>query len=171
MTILRCDRNVLLVEGTEERLVIPELVEKATGILWGDRRAKEHPVEIHMCGGDREVLNRKRVNALLKTPHLEAIGLVIDANGAAAQRWQRVRDRFEHSFPSLPDSIPPEGLFALNAAGLRLGVWIMPDNQRTGMLETLLCDLIRQDQMPVFEHAKQATAQAQAIPRHSRMLI
>lgn len=164
MTVPRCDRNLLLVEGVEERFLIPELVEKAGRIEWGDWKQRLHPVEIRSCGGASNLLDRDRIVAVLNTPGLETVAVVIDANGDVASRWQQVRDRFVAQFPLLPIEMPAAGLIESNAARLRLGVWIMPDNQRMGMLESLLCDLIRQDQMPVFEHAKQATAQAQAIP-------
>ncbi|MCI0360755.1 MAG: hypothetical protein L0211_19940 [Planctomycetaceae bacterium] len=155
---------MLLVEGNDERFTIPELVEKAALVAWGDRERKQHPVEIFTCGGDKEVLKRKRINALLKTPNLEALGIVVDANGSVTNRWQQVRDRLLARFPTLPEAMPAAGLIETNDAGLRIGAWIMPDNQREGMLETLLCDLIRADQIPVFEHAKQATALAKTIP-------
>jgi len=162
MTIPRCDRNILLVEGVEEKFLIPELIEQAGNIPWGDYKKKLHPVEMRMCGGVVNLLDRDRVAAILKTPNLESVGVVVDANGNLAARWEQVRDRFNASFPSLAHQMPATGLIEVNAVGLRLGIWSMPDNQSEGMLETLLQRLIPQNQLPLLDHAKTAAATARA---------
>ncbi len=160
MTIPRCDRNLLLVEGVEEKFLIPELIEQALRIEWGDRRRKQHPVEIKMRGGIELLLDRDFILNVLRIPALEALGVVVDADGNVAARWQQIRARFVDSFPELPPQLPTDGLVLSNQSGMRLGVWIMPDNRSVGMLETLLVQLIPDKQQPLLLHANESIAGA-----------
>ena len=45
--------------------------------------------------------------------------------------------------------------------GVRVGVWLMPDNRRIGALEDFLKDLI-DDSDPLLRHAEKSTAEAKA---------
>jgi hypothetical protein len=63
---------------------------------------------------------------------------MIDANGDAEARFNQIRARCKSQFPSMPQSLPDGGLIHTNDDGGKLGVWLMPDNQSHGMLETFL---------------------------------
>lgn len=78
------------------------------------------------------------VEAEFKESRLEALGVVVDANGDAAARWDQLRRSLGREFAGLPDQIPAEGLEVVHAQRPRFGVWIMPDNRCKGMLEDLL---------------------------------
>jgi hypothetical protein len=52
--------------------------------------------------------------------------------------------------------LPSDGLIETNADGLKLGVWLMPDNQSRGMLETFLMYLAPQDNDAVLRYAAEA---------------
>ena len=84
---------------------------------------------------------------------LEALGVVVDANGDASTRWDNLRERCTSEFSDLPDQIPAEGLEVLHSGGQRFGIWIMPDNRLTGMLEDWLVRLIPEASSPLFELA------------------
>jgi uncharacterized protein DUF3226 len=58
--------------------------------------------------------------------------------------------------------LPASGLFYEVPDKPRFGVWLMPDNVRTGMLETLLLAL-RTGDPSLHAHACDATAQARAL--------
>jgi len=52
---------------------------------------------------------------------------------AGQDRWKRIRQLFLDAFSELPDEFPKQGLIHSNENGLKLGVWIMPDNQTNGI--------------------------------------
>lgn len=150
--------NWLLVEGEQDRRVIPELVESA-GITWGNTR-KERLVEIRTFGGiDR--LDRLLLATELKRSGLRNLGLVIDANSDPAARWRRVRELAGLHFTDFPESPSESGtLITSHARGVRFGVWMMPDNSARGMMETFLGRLVAEDD-PVWNQAVNAATEAE----------
>lgn len=150
--------NWLLVEGEQDRRVIPELVESA-GIDWGDTRS-ERLVEIRTFDGiDR--LDRVLLATELKRSGLRNLGLVIDADSDPEARWKRVRDLASLHFADFPDSPRQGGALVTNSdRGVRFGVWMMPDNSARGMMETFLGRLVAEDD-PVWSPAVEAVAGAE----------
>ena len=132
----------MLVEGATELRVIPELME-ANGIAWGPR--KNPIVHITPNNGVSELLKRGVIESELAASGLEALGVVIDANGDAGRRWSQIRDRCRDEFDELPEEIPEDGLEVDHRDGPRFGVWIMPDNRFSGMLEDFLIRLIPEE--------------------------
>jgi hypothetical protein len=88
------------------------------------------------------LLEPTNIEAAARTPGRQAVGIVIDANDQFDSRWLRVRNCCLGIAANFPADLPSEGLIHQNEAGLRVGVWIMPDNQSRGMLETFLSGLI-----------------------------
>ncbi|MEX0867022.1 MAG: DUF3226 domain-containing protein [Pirellulales bacterium] len=157
----RVHQRVLLVEGEDDKRVIPEIVE-ANGLTWGETAA-EAIVFIKPIGGIDKLTEPGTISAEAKASGLQTLGVVIDANDSAEQRFQSLRSACLESFPNLPDSLPIDGLIH-DTNGLRLGIWLMPDNQSRGMLETFLAYLAGGDESdPLFEHAKRACDQAKQI--------
>lgn len=147
----------LLVEGDTDKRVIPYLME-ANGIEWGPR---ENPIVfIQSYGGMDELLKRDVIENELKVARLEALGVLFDANGDARKRWDQIRNRYSDEFDSLPDEMPEAGLNLNHALGPRFGVWIMPDNRFSGMLEDLLVRLIPADSRTLYDLAESCVAQA-----------
>lgn len=136
----RIKHNRLLVEGDEDKRVIPELIE-ANGIPWGERRS-EAIVDIESYGGIENLLDRKVIATELKASGLSALGILVDANDDRESRWRRLREACLPSVSDIPDALPEEGLVHPCDFGIRLGVWIMPDNRMQGMLETFLSLLV-----------------------------
>ena len=128
-------------EGATDQLVIPSLMEK-NGVPWPSSKV---PVFIEELDGVDEILRPGRLELELSASELEALGVVIDADGDAAARWDQLRTRCGSEFPELPNQIPTGGLEVVHADGSRFGVWIMPDNRFKGMLEDLLVRLIPGD--------------------------
>ena len=144
-------------EGAKDLRVIPYLIE-ANGVVWvpdGD------PV-VHIApnNGAEQLLKQGVIESELRASGLEALGVVIDANGDARRRWSQVRDRCRNEFDGLPDEIPEEGLKVNHRDGPRFGVWIMPDNRFCGMLEDFLIRLIPDELGPLYGLAQNCVAEA-----------
>lgn len=134
--------NRLLVEGDEEVRLFPQLLDKH--VDWGNRR-EEWVVEIIKCDGVEPILDSGLVGMHSKTSGLRALGIIVDADANVENRWTRIKNRWPKEFGELPDDLPPDGLIHKGLKGPRLGVWIMPDNRSSGMLETFLGALLRPD--------------------------
>lgn len=146
----------LLVEGAEDRRVIPELVEQATGLRWGEAKEPKlvdivvaAPVDSRAprdCGGVECLLEPDYIATEYKTARLQALGVVLDADDDLAGRWRRLRSRCGLPFAGdLPEALPEAGLVHAPSSGARFGVWLMPDNSQRGMLETFLLSLRSED--------------------------
>jgi len=55
----------------------------------------------------------------------------------------------------IPDEMPEEGL-VLELDGVRFGAWIMPDNKKSGMIETFAYQLINEDDKEIWTYAQEA---------------
>jgi hypothetical protein len=127
--------KVLLVEGKQDRFVIPELIE-ANGIDWG---SKDDPVVfIRDFDGYQGLVNPDVIATELQASGLISLGIMIDADDDPISRWQSIRNASLISIPDLPTTLPSDGLIHTTSMGIRFGVWIMPDNEMCGMLETFL---------------------------------
>ncbi len=151
----------LLVEGDEDKRVIPQLIE-ANGIRWGEKR-DTWIVEIEQCDGFENMVKQGVIEIELKASGREVLGIIADANDKAEERWESLRNRCIQSFPDLPSELPPTGLVCESETGLRLGVWLMPDNQSHGMMETFLTYLVPDGSNPVLKYAESARDEARAI--------
>ena len=147
----------LLVEGDTDKRVIPYLME-ANGVEW---EADNSPVVfIQTHGGIDELLKRRIIENELKVDKLEALGVLFDANGDARQRWNQIKNRYRDEFGNLPDEMPEAGLNLDHALGPRFGVWIMPDNRFSGMLEDFLAQLIPDESRDLYQIAKNCVAES-----------
>ncbi len=87
-----------------------------------------------------------RVTARLKEPGLEPIGVVLDADLDILERWQRLRGRLmANGYLAIPERPIPTGWISVEANLRRIGVWLMPDNQQSGILEDFVATLIPDD--------------------------
>ena len=148
----------LLVEGDTDRGVIAGLME-ANGVAWPD--PPESPVFIDSRGSVDEILKPGVLEAELGASGLEALGVVVDANGDANTRWNDLSECCSSEFPDLPDEIPAQGLETVHSGGPRFGIWIMPDNRSTGMLEDWLVRLIPEASGPLYELARNCVSDSQ----------
>lgn len=87
---------------------------------------------------------------------------MVDANGDPTGRWEQLRVRLTGLYPSFPTELPPIGVVHEVPDKPRIGVWLMPDNVRAGMLETLLLAL-RTGDAALHDHAREATTQARLL--------
>ena len=98
---------------------------------------------IYQCGGDLEVL--KRLNALILQPAPpERIGVILDADyGNIESRWGQVREKLKNHSYSMPGQPAPNGTIIEGGEDIPvIGVWLMPDNQTSGLLEDFLMPMV-----------------------------
>ena len=123
--------KVLLVEGKQDLRVIPELIE-ANGVPWG---TKKNPIVlIRDYDGYPNLVNSDVLQAEFQASGLSSLGIVIDADENASQRWTSLRNAASRLIPDLPISLPENGLIHNTAQGVAFGVWIMPDNNTSGIV-------------------------------------
>ena len=134
----KIETKKLLVEGAEELRVIPQLM-AANGVTWN---RGEEPLNIINCDGVENLLKPKYISTQPKTPNgLTHLGIIIDADEEPDNRWKSLYNACLPNIPSLPQNLPAAGLIMTLESGIKFGVWMMPDNQSRGMLETFLAYL------------------------------
>lgn len=144
----------LLVEGPDDKWAIIALLERH-GLSF-DAPWMPH---VHDAEG---------VDGLLMASPIDAknhprLGIVLDADLDVASRWQALRDRLRGVDIDVPASPPRQGLTMPGFfRDYRLGVWLMPDNHSTGMLEDFLARLIAPGE-PTWAHACEATTRAREL--------
>lgn len=154
-------KNVLLVEGQDELRTIPELIE-INGVNWGSR--KNPVVLIKDCEGCENIIDKDIIAVELKADGIEALGILLDADEFPIDRWIAIRNACRNSkaMSNMPDKLPEEGLIVKADNGVRVGIWIMPDNKLPGMLETFLGYLLPTDATSLWEFATSTTDAAKA---------
>lgn len=148
----------LLVEGYEDMRVIPELIE-ANGIPWGESK-DEAVVEIKSLGGIENLLDSSEIYTQLQISRLSALGLIVDADEEPIARWEQVRNACLPTITDFPEDLPETGLIHQTSFGVKFGVWMMPDNQMAGMLETFLAYLIPDEDDDLWDYAREAVLEA-----------
>jgi hypothetical protein len=156
----------LIVEGNQDKRVIPELME-ANGVTW--EKGKE-PVYIEAYGSD-EFINNKKISTRLKASGLTHLGLIIDADENPKDRWQSIRNAclkvkaIPKSIDNLPEQMPETGLIINIPNGtefIKFGIWMMPDNENRGMLETFLAYMIPSESEPLWQYTQEVVIEAKA---------
>lgn len=149
--------RLLLVEGEEDKRVIPWLIE-STGIEWGPSNS---PIVNIVCSdGVDELLSPGFIETHLKSSGLSSLGVIVDANDSLENRWARIKARISHRFPEAPDRIPETGAVLNGEDDPVFGAWIMPDNISRGMLETFLMFLRPEDNQPLLDLADKVVSEA-----------
>ena len=142
--------KVLLVEGDNDCHVVMSLCAAHT-IPEG--------FGIYQCGSDDGVL--KRLNALIIRPEPpQVIGVMLDAdNPSLTGRWSNIQKKLGHynyTFPATPD---PDGtIIEGSSSEPKLGFWLMPNNQVSGMLEDFCAELAEPESL---SFAQECVEQAQ----------
>lgn len=126
-------KQVLLVEGRDDQHVI-----------WALCKKFELPenFEIKAVDGIDSLLEQLPV--WLKAAGISTIGIVIDADVNMKHRWDAVKGILKRKYPQFPEEAGRHGT-VFQEGGSKLGVWLMPDNQMSGMLETFIEFLIPMD--------------------------
>ncbi len=147
----------LLVEGRREQFVIPYLIE-GNGVPWGPRNSPI--VEIEEFNGVQNLLAPDAIPLTFKAPGVTTVGVIVDADDDLVARWRAIRNRVISLFPDVPEKWPDAPLIRKGETGQKLGVWIMPDNSTTGMLESFLQYLAPTESDDLLDYAKQVCGEA-----------
>jgi hypothetical protein len=91
---------------------------------------------------------------------LKILGIILDADDEPADRWQSMRNCLLDRYPDIPEELPATGL--IHPGEITVGVWMMPDNQQRGMLETFLEFLLPDNSEELWNLASQTCEQAAA---------
>ena len=165
----------LWVEGKSEQKIIPYLME-ANGISWPDN---PFPVYIHDKSGFSNISKNEDLRAFFKV-HLRMshFGIIVDADNPAPfdrqkrpqSRWQSLQDTILRFLPDIQKiHLQKDGaVFDVDANStipnkVRFGIWVMPDNQNPGMLETFLARLIPDGLPQLWQHTQASVLQAQQL--------
>jgi hypothetical protein len=152
--------NLLLVEGKDEQFTLPYFMDEYT--VWGDTE-RDRVVEIKQLDGVENLLKPGLIEAESKTPGIKAFGIILDANDSFESRWTRVLERCREISADFPEDLPAEGVIHVDDAGLRIGVWVMPDNKSRGMLETFVSQLLTPERTPLWDLARESCDKASGI--------
>lgn len=130
-------KHVLLVEGREDREVIYQLCNhhKLDNRRLFDIEAKDGYEQLR---DDLSVRPRTGI---------DIIGAVVDADTDLLQRWQSLRDALDRNgYPRLPATPDEAGTIIDPGTALlpKAGIWLMPDNRLTGMMEDFLQQLVQE---------------------------
>ena len=128
--------QVLLVEGNDDLHVIAALCKKFQ---------IEENFHIEDCKGVSNLLQGLPIR-LKGTGEIHTMGIVIDADIDLNSRWNEIKSILIRSgkYSSIPEKFPKDGLILLpnNIDDIKIGVWIMPNNEVNGMLEDFISFLI-----------------------------
>ncbi len=150
----------MIVEGREDLYAVCGIMR--AHIAWS-AVADEYPVYISSGGGAEEILSAELISLRLRARLTRTLGVMLDADESPKGRYAGIRSQCIPDFPNMPETLPVDGLIVDNAAGKRLGIWIMPDNVTEGALEVFLRYLVPDDSKKVWDHAVDSTSAAKGV--------
>ncbi len=122
----------LLVEGNDDKHVLMALCQL---------HSVPENFNIIDCVGINNLL--KQLPRRLKESDIETIGVIIDADIDIKARWQSLSTILTNAGFRPPVSISPGGVLIVHPEStIKIGVWIMPNNNLNGMLEDFLSFLV-----------------------------
>lgn len=124
--------RILLVEGPDDKHVIRHI---------RDRHGDLAHFEIRDTGGIDNLLDA--IEAETKVAKRQSVGLLVDANSSLDDRWHSLADRLRNAGIEPPQTLEKEGCVIPGRP--RLGLWLMPDNRKSGELEDFVQTLIPAD--------------------------
>jgi len=157
--------NKLLVEGDTDKRVIPEFIEQ-NGIEWENNK-KQPIVYIKPENGIDDLLNIDVIKSELNRTSLKNLGIILDADEKPKDRQEAINNickslKEDQRF-LLSDNLTEDGLIFELKYGVKFGIWMMPDNQNQGMLETFLFYLITDnnpEDNPLWQYTKEVVKEA-----------
>jgi hypothetical protein len=128
------DERIILVEGNDDVHAIVHVLKKRGLFIEGY-------MKLHDSGGWDNLISAVPVR--LKSAAHRVIGIVADADNCLDARWSDICKAVrKFGFNELPAAAPKTGYVAQNDAGVRVGIWLMPNNLDNGALEDFLLTLV-----------------------------
>jgi hypothetical protein len=182
-------RNRLLVEGSDDIHVISELLRQHNlTILRNENDKSIAPLKLNFTinsspkeldieseTGIENIIKKFRSLITFETNELDAIGIILDFDSPNEEQSNERNVAVESAINALnnsnkwdiPDKLSilrPSGFIAEPCSNLenvpKIGVWLMPDNQQRGMLETFLQRLIPEPRQKLLDYASEVTDKA-----------
>lgn len=153
-------RPVLRVEGTDDLHAIRHLLVRRGIVPPDPEEAPDWCPEVSKAksGGRAKLLATAATRISLSAG--APVGFVMDANDSLDESWSAISARIRTAGLRPPKWIPKNGYIGhSDAYDTRVGVWLMPDNESEGALESFLETLIPAGDTLV-EHARVATEEA-----------
>ncbi|MBL7988094.1 MAG: hypothetical protein JNJ94_08530 [Chlorobi bacterium] len=126
-------KNVLLVEGKNDEHLLYALLEH--------HAVPKNSFRIKDKQGWEKL--RRELDVEIDASDLECLGILVDTDASLNGRWQALCDILQKcgytSIPSQPNAL---GTIIEQSGKPRIGVWLMPNNKKSGMLEDFLQMLI-----------------------------
>jgi hypothetical protein len=128
-------KTVLMVEGKDDEHVVKHVC---------GARGLGNIDSIKEYGGKDQLL--ESISLRLKESDVASLGILMDADTNVLSRWDAIRYRLaEAGYQNVPKHPDAAGtVIEANPDNLlpRVGVWLMPDNKLTGILEDFLAFLV-----------------------------
>lgn len=124
----------LIVEGKDDQHVIWAICEKFN---------LKESFDVLDCEGIDKLI--EQIPERLKQSGLESLGVVVDGDTDISHRWNTLSSLISSLGFNVPDELPPNGLIVINEDNIKIGVWIMPNNNLNGMLEDFIAFLVPKD--------------------------
>ena len=121
----------LLVEGNNDFHVMNALCEKYS---------VNPNFRIINCGGINKLF--ELVPSAILNTNINTLGIIIDADLDLNKQWSKLKNILIEKGFKIPNDLPSSGLICKNDDEVKVGVWIMPDNNLNGMLEDFIKFLI-----------------------------
>ena len=149
--------KILLVEGTDDEHVLKHIC---------GNQGIPHLDEVKPHEGVINLLESLKVRLTLSEEG-DIIGVVIDADTEISDRWKSIRNQVTRvGYQNVPNQPDPDGTILDPPRGTllpRLGVWIMPNNQTSGILEDFLHFLVPPPNI-LFDYAKACVKSIPDVP-------
>ena len=126
--------HLLLVEGPDELHVVSKLL---------NRHGLHPPFNIESKGGFDAL--RASIYNEVNASGRRVLGILADGNDSPDRRWQSISDELGQAECHVPRALCDNGTVFDGPRGIRVGVWLMPDNQRGGELEDFVAAMIPGD--------------------------
>jgi hypothetical protein len=152
-------KKFLIVEGNDDVHVIAN--------IWKNYVGDQAPIfYIDDSKGFDNVYDKLEAYYLRKMPNIEVIGVVIDADADLYARWESMKFQLEKLSYAVPQNPVVGGtILEENGRNPRIGVWLMPDNNTSGMLEDFVRYLIPEND-PLLTETDSVLAKIEALDFH-----
>ena len=125
-------KNLILVEGENDYHLVREIWRYHSDM-------QDTPFAIENKKGVDNLL--QSINAELKVDGREVLGIMLDANSALSDRWEKILNHLE-DFTDVQLPEKPEKSGTIINSEPKVGIWLMPDNESPGELENFIRTLI-----------------------------
>jgi hypothetical protein len=123
-------KQKLLVEGNDDQHVVWALCQKYQ---------LPHNFDVIDCVGIEKLI--QQIPIRFKQADIQTIGIIVDADAELNNRWISIKNILEKQNLNILDSCPRTGLIIQNET-IKVGVWLMPNNEINGMIEDFISFLI-----------------------------